>query len=146
MNEHIVLHRGKDSIYVAGTENFDKPKRTQVAQALCGIKPGQFLLMLSTSQRSGKEMMPSTINEKHGSRLRVVAPQFTLSGQHPCRTGFRLGLRPSMFAAFDYGLYEREGCQALYQHGLGGQPCLSASEPPGNRSYNFKEKINGVSA
>ena len=46
MNEHFVLHRGKDSIYVAGTENFKKPSRTEVAQALYGIKKGQFVLML----------------------------------------------------------------------------------------------------
>ena len=30
MNEHVAVHRGADSIYVAGTENYDKPKRTNV--------------------------------------------------------------------------------------------------------------------
>ena len=72
MNEHIVLHRGKDSIYVAGTENYDKPKRTQVAQALYGIKPGQFVLMLQHIPTQWEEMLPSTINEKHGSRDSVL--------------------------------------------------------------------------
>ncbi len=31
-----------------------------------------------------------------------------------------LGLRPTMFSAFDYGLYEREGCQLYTTAGLGG--------------------------
>ena len=30
MNEHVAVHRGADSIYVAGTENYDNPKRTNV--------------------------------------------------------------------------------------------------------------------
>ena len=53
-NEHVVLHRGADSIYVAGTENYDKPKRTQVAKSLYGIKPGQFVLMLQHIPTSGE--------------------------------------------------------------------------------------------
>lgn len=121
MNEHIKLHRGKASIYVAGTENYDKPKRTQVAQALYGIKPGQFVLMLQHIPTQWKEMLPSTINEKHGSKDSVlVAPQLTLSGHTHAGQVSVLGLRPTMFASFDYGLYEREGCQLYTTAGLGG--------------------------
>lgn len=121
MNEHVVLHRGGDSIYVAGTENYDKPKRTQVARSLYGIKPGQFVLMLQHIPKQWKEMWPSTINEEHGSKDSVlVAPQLTLSGHTHAGQISILGLRPTMFSPFDYGLYEREGCQLYTTSGLGG--------------------------
>lgn len=120
-NEHVVLHRGADSIYVAGTENYDKPKRTQVAKSLYGIKPGQFVLMLQHIPTQWREMWPSTINEEHGSKDSVlVAPQLTLSGHTHAGQVSILGLRPSIFAPFDYGLYEREGCQLYTTAGLGG--------------------------
>ena len=121
MNEHIVLHHGGDSIYVAGTENYDKPKRTQVARSLYGIKPGSFVLMLQHIPTQWREMWPSVINEKYGSKDSVlVAPQLTLSGHTHAGQVEILGLRPSMFASFDYGLYEREGCQLYTTSGLGG--------------------------
>lgn len=121
MNEHVVLHRGGDSIYVAGTENYDKPKRTQVARSLYGIRPGHFVLMLQHIPTQWREMWPSTINEKHGSKDSVlVAPQLTLSGHTHAGQIRVLGLRPSLFAPFDYGLYEREGCQLYTTSGLGG--------------------------
>ena len=121
MNEHVVLHRGGDSIYVAGTENYDKPKRTQVARSLYGIRPGHFVLMLQHIPTQWREMWPSTINEKHGSKDSVlVAPQLTLSGHTHAGQISVLGLRPSLFAPFDYGLYEREGCQLYTTSGLGG--------------------------
>lgn len=120
-NEHIVLHRGSDSIYVAGTENYEKPARSEVAKSLYGIKPGQFVLMLQHIPTQWREMWPSTINEKHGSKDSVlVAPQLTLSGHTHAGQVSVLGLRPSMFAPFDYGLYEREGCQLYTTSGLGG--------------------------
>ncbi len=120
-NEHVVLHRGADSIYVAGTENYDKPKRTQVAKSLYGIKPGQFVLMLQHIPTQWREMWPSTINEEHGSKDSVlVAPQLTLSGHTHAGQVSILGLRPSIFAPFDYGLYEREGYQLYTTAGLGG--------------------------
>lgn len=120
-NEHVVLHRGADSIYVAGTENYDKPKRTQVAKSLYGIKPGQFVLMLQHIPTQWREMWPSTINEEHGSKDSVlVAPQLTLSGHTHAGQVSILGLRPSIFAPFDHGLYEREGCQLYTTAGLGG--------------------------
>lgn len=120
-NEHIVLHRGGDSIYVAGTENYNKPKRTNVAKALYGIRKGQFVLMLQHIPTQWKETWPSTINMEHGSKDTVlVAPQLTLSGHTHAGQISVLGLRPTMFSSFDYGLYEREGCQLYTTSGLGG--------------------------
>lgn len=120
-NEHIVLHRGGDSIYVAGTGNYKKPCRSEVARSLYGIRKGQFVLMLQHIPTQWREMWPSTINDKHGSKDTVlVAPQLTLSGHTHAGQVSVLGLRPSMFAPFDYGLYEREGCQLYTTAGLGG--------------------------
>lgn len=120
-NEHAVIRRGQDSIYIAGTENYDKPKRTSVAKALYGIRPGNFILMLQHIPTQWKKMTPSTINEEYGSKDSVlVAPQLTLSGHTHAGQIEVLGLRPTMFAAYDYGLYEREGCQLYTTAGLGG--------------------------
>lgn len=149
-NEHVVLHRGADSIYVAGTENYDKPKRTCVSKALYGIKPGQFVLMLQHMPKQWRETWPSIINDREAKeRLSrgwfswgnstdevsekttkgavglqkdtlLVSPQLTLSGHtHGGQISF-LGIRPSMFTPYDYGLYEHEGRQLYTTSGLGG--------------------------
>ena len=120
-NEHAVIRRGGDSIYIAGTENYDRPKHTSVAKALYGIRPGNFILMLQHIPTQWKNMTPSTINKEYGSKDSVlVAPQLTLSGHTHAGQVEVLGLRPTMFAAYDYGLYEREGCQLYTTAGLGG--------------------------
>lgn len=120
-NEHVVLHRGQDSIYLAGTENYDNPKHTSVSKALYGIHPGNFILMLQHIPTQWKDMTPSKINQAYGSKDTVlVAPQLTLSGHTHAGQVEVLGLRPTLFAAYDYGLYEREGCQLYTTAGLGG--------------------------
>ena len=120
-NERKVIRRGNDSIYIAGTENYDRPKHTHVAKALYGIKPGNFVLMLQHIPTQWEQMMPSNINYFYGSKDTVlVAPQLTLSGHTHAGQVEILGLRPTMFAAYDYGLYEREGCQLYTTSGLGG--------------------------
>lgn len=120
-NAHAVIRRGGDSIFVAGTENYKKPDRSQVAKALYGIKKGNFILMLQHIPKQWRETWPSTINVMHGSKDSVlVAPQLTLSGHTHGGQISVLGLRPSMFTPFDYGLYEHEGCQLYTSAGLGG--------------------------
>lgn len=120
-NEQAVIRRGNDSIYVVGTENYEKPAHTHIAKALYGIKKGNFVLMLQHIPKQWKETWPSTINEMHGSKDTVlVAPQLTLSGHTHGGQISVLGLRPSMFTPFDYGLYEHEGCQLYTSSGLGG--------------------------
>ena len=80
--------------------------RAEVAQALYGIRKGQFVLMLQHIPEMWKDMTPSRINEKYGSKDSVlVAPQLTLSGHTHAGQVSVLGLRPTMFSAFDYGLY-----------------------------------------
>ena len=130
MNEHVAVHRGADSIYVAGTENYDKPKRTNVRKALYGIRPGSFVLMLQHIPKQWRETWPSTINkekDEDGDVIGpdrkdslVVAPQLTLSGHTHAGQISILGLRPSMFTPYDYGLFEEEGCQLYTTSGLGG--------------------------
>lgn len=120
-NEHVVVRRGTDSIYVAGTENYDKPKHTHVARSLYGIRKGNFVLMLQHIPTQWKDMVPSRINVVYGSKDTVlVAPQLTLSGHTHAGQISVLGLRPTMFASYDYGLYEREGVQLYTTSGLGG--------------------------
>lgn len=120
-NERAVVHRNGDSIYVAGTENFDKPEYARVAKTLYGIRPGSFVLMLQHIPKMWEDMVPSRINEVYGSAdTTLVAPQFTLSGHTHGGQVSVLGLRPTIFTPYDYGLYEREGCQLYTTRGLGG--------------------------
>ena len=49
-----------------------------------------------------------------------MAPQLTFSGHTHAGQVEVLGIRPTMFASYDYGLYEREGCQLFTTAGLGG--------------------------
>lgn len=121
LNEHITIYRGKDSIFVAGTENYKKPSHSEVAKSLYGIKPGNFVLMLQHIPTQWRETWPSTINRIHGSKdTTLVAPQLTLSGHTHAGQVSILGLRPTLFTPFDYGLYEHEGCQLYTTAGLGG--------------------------
>lgn len=39
---------------------------------------------------------------------------------HPCRTNIRVRITSHDVAPYDYGLYEREGCQLFTTAGLGG--------------------------
>ena len=77
--------------------------------------------MLQHNPKQWEETWPSNINGQHGSRDTVlVAPQLTLSGHtHAGQVSF-LGLRPTMFSPYDYGLFEEEGCQLYTTAGLGG--------------------------
>ncbi len=119
MNQHAVVRRDGDSIYVAGTENYDKPKRADVAKAMQGIKPGNFVLMLQHNPKQWAETLPSSLR-RQGMKVKIVSPQLTLSGHtHAGQVSF-FGLRPSMFTPYDYGLYEQENCQLYTTSGLGG--------------------------
>ncbi len=120
-NEHVVVRHGKDSIFVAGTGNYEKPEKSNVARAMYGIGKGNFVLMLQHNPKQWEETWPSQINEMHGARDTVlVSPQLTLSGHtHAGQVSF-LGLRPTMFSPFDYGLFEREGVYLYTTAGLGG--------------------------
>lgn len=120
-NAHVVVRRGGDSIFVVGTGNYEKPSHSEVSKALYGIRKGNFILMLQHIPTQWKKMWPSNINKEYGSKDTVlVAPQLTLSGHTHGGQISVLGLRPSMFAPFDYGLYEREGCLLYTTRGLGG--------------------------
>ena len=78
MNEHVAVHRGADSIFVAGTENYDKPKRTNVRKALYGIRPGSFVLMLQHIPKQWRETWPSTINKEKDVLHRFHLPARSL--------------------------------------------------------------------
>ena len=97
--------------------------------------------MLQHIPTQWKEMLPSTINEMHGSRDSVlVAPQFTLSGHTHAGQVSVLGFRPTMFASFDYGLYEREGCQLYTTAGLGGTVPIRIGATPEIAVITLKRK------
>ena len=120
-NGRVVIHRGGDSIWLAGTANYDRPRHTDVRKALSGIPRGAFVVMLQHIPKQWRTTWPDSIQHvwaRKGEHL--VAPRLTLSGHTHGGQIRLLGLRPSMFTPFDDGLYEHLGCQLYTTRGLGG--------------------------
>lgn len=115
MNEHIALHRGADSIVIAGMENDGTKKRMpqlgDVAKTLKGISDGDFIVMLEHDPTCWKRKI-----------LPQSKAQLTLSG-HTHGGQFALfGLSPVAMSYNEYdGLYRRDDGRVLYvTAGVGG--------------------------
>ncbi|MGI6231999.1 MAG: metallophosphoesterase [Prevotella sp.] len=109
-NEHFALHRGNDSIVIAGEENYEKPARADFAKTLKGIEGRPFTIML--------QHVPAAWREQILPSKRV---DLTLSGHtHGGQMSF-FGLRPThLTEPHDYGLFQREGALLYVNPGLGG--------------------------
>lgn len=112
INDHVMLHRGQDSIVIAGVENSGNPPfpdRGDLSQALSDECKGVFTVLLSHDPTHWRRnILPET------------DVQLTLSG-HTHEMQFSLfGFCPIMFVYPEHnGLY-REGNQALFVNiGLG---------------------------
>lgn len=95
-NENIVLHRGNDSIFLAGEENWSLakhfPRRGSIRETWQGIPEKSFVIMLSHDPTAWKKHI-----------LPEVKPQITLSG-HTHGAQFSLfGWTPISFAYNEWG-------------------------------------------
>jgi len=114
LNENVTIHRGADSIFVAGMEGNDETRQTfgvaSAEKSMEGIPQGSFTVMLvHNPQEWRKRVLPLT------------EAQLTLSGHtHGGQVGIP-GFRPTMLTySEDSGMYEEGGRHLLVSKGLGG--------------------------
>ncbi|GAB6951017.1 metallophosphoesterase [Hoylesella timonensis 4401737 = DSM 22865 = JCM 15640] len=113
LNEHQTIHRGADSIVIAGTENDGLPPypaKGNVHQALRGVGDNAFVVMLQHDPSAWRRII---LPQSHA--------QLTLSGHTHGGQLSLFGIRISqLLLKEDYGLY-RDGSRALYvTSGFGG--------------------------
>lgn len=113
LNEHSAIHRGKDSIVIAGEENEGIPpfpEKSDIDKTLKGVPPQTFVVML---QHDPSAWRRNILPKSHA--------QLTLSGHTHGGQLSILGLRPTMFRLNeDRGLYEDNGRYLYVNAGLGG--------------------------
>ena len=126
MNEHRVIHRGSDSIIIAGMENWGTvkrmPRKGDVAKTLAGlnlpssvtnnpspITNNPFILMLQHDPTAWRELI-----------LPQCHAQLTLSGHTHGGQANVFGFSPAVFSYENYGDWTYEGSRALFvSTGLG---------------------------
>lgn len=113
LNEHRTIHRGADSIVIAGTENDGLPPypaKGNVHQALRGVEDNAFVVMLQHDPSAWRRII---LPQSHA--------QLMLSGHTHGGQLSLFGIRISqLLLKEDYGLY-RDGSRALYvTSGFGG--------------------------
>lgn len=123
LNEHRVIHRGQDSIVIAGEENGGSrhfPDHADAQRTLQGVEDGAFIVLLQHDPSAWrKSILPDT------------PVQLTISGHtHGGQMSF-FGWRPTMLTATeDKGRYEQDGRQLYVTTGLGGFAPFRYSMPP----------------
>lgn len=112
-NEHHVIHRGNDSIVIAGGENDGVapfPHKADLERTLRGLSKSSFVIMMQHDPQSWRS---SILPSSHC--------QLTLSGHTHGGQFSVLGWRPtSYWINEDYGLYEQDGRYLYVTAGLGG--------------------------
>lgn len=113
MNEHRVIRRDSDSIVVAGMENWGTvermPRRGDVRQALAGVAPSAFVVMLQHDPTAWRERI-----------LPQCDAQLTLSGHTHGGQANVFGYSPAALGYREYQGWVYEGSRALFiSTGLG---------------------------
>ncbi|MBR2243687.1 MAG: metallophosphoesterase [Prevotella sp.] len=119
MNEHRVIHRGSDSIIIAGMENWGTvkrmPRKGDVAKTLAGLNlpssvtNNPFILMLQHDPTAWRELI-----------LPQCHAQLTLSGHTHGGQANVFGFSPAAISYENYGDWTYEGSRALFvSTGLG---------------------------
>lgn len=114
LNSHAVIHRGQDSIFIAGTENYVRPARIDIRKTLHDIPQTSFTLLLTHNPTA----WDSIIATSH--RKQYAIPQLTLAGHTHAGQISILGLRPTLRTSHDYGLDSIAGRYIYTSSGLGG--------------------------
>lgn len=120
LNSHFALHRGSDSIVVAGEQNFRKPDSCDFSRTMNGVGEKAFVVMLQHDPRAWDDhIVPS-----HRVAL-------TLSGHtHGGQIAF-FGVSPvRLVYAEDDGLYQRDGSMMCVSAGIGGLVFFRFGVPP----------------
>ena len=110
LNEHMAIRRGRDSIIVAGEQNYGDPDSANFQKTMQGVGQHAFTIMLQHNPAAwDKTIVPS-------GRVPLTLSGHTHGGQMSV-----FGWRPtSWIYAEDYGHYKKEGSQLYVSSGLGG--------------------------
>lgn len=113
LNEHRVVHRGNDSIVIAGMENDGRPPfpaKGDISRTLAGVKSGAFTVMLEHDPTAWRRLiMPKS------------KAQLTLSGHTHAMQFSLFGWSPASLVYKEWGGMYYEGGQALnVSVGVGG--------------------------
>ncbi len=113
LNEHRVIHRGKDSLVIAGEENegvAPHPNKADLRKTLSAVADGAFVIMLQHDPSAWRKTI-----------LPESTVQLTLSGHTHGGQLSLFGFRPTMLMmSEDKGLYEQSGRYLYVNAGLGG--------------------------
>lgn len=113
LNEHRSIHRGKDSLVIAGEENggvAPHPDKADLRKTLSTVSDGAFVVMLQHDPSAWRQ-----------SILPESTAQLTLSGHTHGGQLSIFGFRPTMLMmGEDKGLYEQSGRYLYVNAGLGG--------------------------
>ena len=118
LNEHRIIKRGKDSLFIAGEEweakeADDTTNYVNRVKTYAGIPQQAFVITLQHNPLYWEEHLV------HGQGIPV--PQLTLSGHTHAGQISPFGMRPTMLSyKEDYGLHQLEGKYLYVTAGLGG--------------------------
>lgn len=109
-NANITLRRGRDSLVIAGEENYENPACANFQQAMRGVGKGAFTIMLQHDPRAWDDHI-----------LVSGRVPLTLSGHTHGGQVSLFGLRPTLLSyREDCGLYEHDGRYLYVSPGIGG--------------------------
>ncbi len=120
LNSHFSLHRGTDSLVVAGEQNFRKPDSCDFSRTMRGVGEQAFVVMLQHDPRAWDDhIVPS-------HRVALTLSGHTHGGQIAL-----FGVSPvRLVYAEDAGLYERDGSTLCVSAGIGGLVFFRFGVPP----------------
>ncbi len=109
LNGHTAVHRGQDSLVLAGEQNLEKPDSANYEKTMQGIAKGAFVVLLQHNPKSWDQYI------RPSKRV-----QLTLSGHVHGGQLSLFGLRPARFKYKEaYGLYEEDGSYLYVTSGIG---------------------------
>ncbi len=120
LNEHIAIRRGKDSIVIAGEQNFGDPDSADFQKTMCGVGEQAFTIMLQHNPAAWDKTIVPT------GRVALTLSGHTHGGQMSV-----FGWRPTRLTyAEDYGHYVKGKSQLVVSSGLGGLVPFRFGIPP----------------
>lgn len=110
LNEHTAIHRGKDSIVIAGEENLEKPARADFAKTMHNVGKGAFVVMLQHNPRAWDKYIKPSNRVQLTLSGHVHGGQLALFGFHPASLTYKQCC----------GLYEEDNKALYVSAGIGG--------------------------
>lgn len=133
MNQNLKIHRGNDSIVIAGSENDGAghyPQRADLPKTLANTASDAFIILL---QHTPKAWETDILPHSHA--------QLTLSGHTHGGQMSLFGLRPTQLGGPDFGLYEKNGRYLHVTCGMGALMPFRLNMPAEIVVITLKKKV-----